>query len=251
MHELRHFPDDEHEHNSQAVPRPAGCAGVRRSWQYRSEALSRRRLERSGGAQRPRLHARVLVVVQLLGALAVDDVPMPFHRVSTVWGSASQTRVACDIGVRTSLAPDSTDTGPSYRASRCANPPGSELPRRLPHSRRSPPRGAERAAYQSAEHQPVGRVPMGTTAMETSAALRGFDSASGMPSRTRRPGVLPSRSSPCGTGAKPGGCRQGQVQCSLGDLFDSSAAAASPSDWPTSERFLTPRLSSARRVSFG
>jgi hypothetical protein len=32
-HELRHFPDDEHEHNSQAVPRPAGCAGVRGSLQ--------------------------------------------------------------------------------------------------------------------------------------------------------------------------------------------------------------------------
>ena len=77
MHELRHFPDDEHEHNSQAVPRPAGCAGVRRSRQYRSDALSRRRLERSGGAQRPPLPARVLVVVQLLGALAVDDVPCP------------------------------------------------------------------------------------------------------------------------------------------------------------------------------
>jgi len=46
-----------------------------------------------------------LVVVELLGVLAVDGVLRPPTGVSTVWGSASQTRVAFDIGVRTSLAP--------------------------------------------------------------------------------------------------------------------------------------------------
>jgi len=31
--EVRHLSDDEHGHNRQVVRRPAGCAGVRGSWQ--------------------------------------------------------------------------------------------------------------------------------------------------------------------------------------------------------------------------
>ena len=209
-----------------ALPGVPACAD---RGKYRSDALSRRRREPPGGAQRPRLPARVLVVVQLLGRSPWMMSQCPSTG-SAPSGAALRRR-------------EWRATSASGRRWRLTAP--------TPARRRSPPRGAERAAYQSAEHQPVGRVPMGTTAMEMSAALRGFDRASGMPSRTRRPGVLPSRSSPCGTGAKPGGCRQGQVQCSFGDLFDSSAAAVSPSDWATSVRFLTSRLSSARRVSFG
>jgi len=46
----------------------------------------------------------------------------------------------------------------------------------------------------------VGRVPMGTIAMEMSAALSGYDSARGMPSRTRQSVVLPSRRSRAASG---------------------------------------------------
>ena len=47
-----------------ALPGVPACAD---RGKYRSDALSRRRREPPGGAQRPRLPARVLVVVQLLG----------------------------------------------------------------------------------------------------------------------------------------------------------------------------------------
>ena len=35
------------------------------------------------------------------------------HTVSFAWGRASRRRAACDMGIRMSLAPHSTDTGPS------------------------------------------------------------------------------------------------------------------------------------------